>query len=59
MNITVAKIKRILKENYEWTDYDLSHFLTNEAIRDTLKVIDNQLRIHKGFKIKNRIFTKK
>ena len=56
MNITLAKVKRTLEKDYGWSNMNIESqkFLIDELIKDTLKIIDNELRIHKGISIKKR-----
>jgi len=56
MNITLAKVKRTLEKDYGWSNMDMENqkFLIDELIKDTLKIIDNELRTHKGISIKKR-----
>jgi len=56
MNITLAKVKRTLEKDYGWSNMDNENqkFLIDELIKDTLKIIDNELRTHKGISIKKR-----
>ena len=50
MNITLAKVKRTLEKDYGWSNTTIDDLL----IKDTLKIIDNELRTHKGSSIKKR-----
>jgi len=54
MNITVSKIKRILEKDYGWANLnETSHkTMIDELIKDTLKIINKQLKLHKGISIK-------
>lgn len=56
MNITLAKVKRTLEKDYGWNNMNIESqkFLIDELIKDTLKIIDNELRTHKGISIKKR-----
>jgi hypothetical protein len=56
MNITLAKVKRVLEKDYGWSNMNIESqkFLIDELIKDTLKIIDNELRTHKGISIKKR-----
>jgi hypothetical protein len=56
MNITLAKVKRILEKDYGWGNMNIESqkYLIDELIKDTLKIIDNELRTHKVFCIKKR-----
>jgi len=56
MNITLAKVKRTLEKDYGWSNMNNENqkFLIDELIKDTLKIIDNELRTHKGISIKKR-----
>ncbi len=53
MNITVEKIKRTLEKDYGWVNLDDYDWFLKELIRDTIKVIDNELIRNKGISIKN------
>ena len=55
MNITVAKVVRDLEKTHGWTINikDKENFMVKELIEDTVDVINNILRTHKGIKIKN------
>ena len=55
MNITVAKIRKLLVEDYGWDDgyIDDSDVDINEIIKDTLMIINDILKEHKGVSIKN------
>jgi hypothetical protein len=50
MNITLAKVIRTLEKDYGWSNTNID----NNLIKDTLKIIDNELRTHKGIAIKKR-----
>jgi len=54
MKITVTKIKKKLVEDYGWHNMNLqeNNWLVDELIKDTLKIIDNELKTHKGISIK-------
>ena len=54
MKITVTKIKKKLVEEYGWHNMNLqeNNWLIDELIKDTLKIIDNELKTHKGISIK-------
>jgi hypothetical protein len=54
MNITVTSIKKRLKKDYGWDNLDCESqkVLVDGLIKDTLKIIDEQLRIHKNISIK-------
>jgi hypothetical protein len=54
MKITVTKIKKKLVEDYGWHNMNLQehNWLVDELIKDTLKIIDNELKTHKGISIK-------
>jgi len=56
MNITLSKVKRTLEKDYGWVNMNIKSqkFLIDELIKDTLKIIDNELQIHKGITIKKR-----
>lgn len=56
MNITLSKVKRSLEKDYGWDNINIESqkFLIDSLLQDTLKIIDNQLRIHKGISIKKR-----
>lgn len=51
MKITVTKVIRELQEKYGWECY-LDEQVTRDLIRDTLKIIDDKLKYHKGISIK-------
>ena len=57
MKITVSKIKRELKEKYEWQylGNGQMEIFVNELIKDTLKIVDEQLIRHKNISILNTI----
>ena len=48
MNITVTKIKRELKKNHGWDNLDNEEqkWFVDGLIKDTLAIVDEQLRIH-------------
>jgi hypothetical protein len=50
MNITLAKVIRTLEKDYGWSNKNID----DNLIKDTLKIIDNELRTHKGIAIKKR-----
>ena len=50
MNITLAKVKKTLEKDYGWSNNNID----DELIKDTLKIINNELRTHKGSSIKKR-----
>jgi len=54
MKITVTKIKKKLVEDYGWHNMNMkeNNWLVDELIKDTLKIIDNELKTHKGISIK-------
>jgi hypothetical protein len=54
MKITVTKIKKKLVEDYGWHNMNMKehNWLVDELIKDTLKIIDNELKTHKGISIK-------
>jgi hypothetical protein len=54
MNITVAKVKRILIRDYGWENFtiDSQRWFIEQIIRDTIKVVNNELKIQKGVSIK-------
>ena len=54
MKIAVTKIKKKLVEDYGWHNMNLqeNNWLVDELIKDTLKIIDNELKTHKGISIK-------
>jgi hypothetical protein len=54
MKITVTKIKKKLVEDYGWNNMNMkeNNWLVDELIKDTLKIIDNELKTHKGISIK-------
>lgn len=56
MNITVAKIKRTLVKDYGWDNMNVESqkWFIDELIKDTLKIIDSELKFHKGISIKKR-----
>jgi hypothetical protein len=56
MNITLAKVKKTLEKDYGWsnTNIECQKFLIDKLIKDTLKIINNELRTHKGISIKKR-----
>lgn len=56
MNITLSKVKKTLEKDYGWNNMNAeSHkFLVDELIKDTIKIIDNELIRHKGIYIKKR-----
>ena len=53
MNITVTKVKRELKEKYNWKylGSEQMEIFVNELIKDTLKVVDEQLIRQKNISI--------
>ena len=57
MKITVTKIKRELKEKHEWQylGNGKMEIFVNELIKDTLKIVDDQLIRHKNISILNNI----
>lgn len=56
MNITVNKIKRELKEKHGWDNLENNSqkWFVDELIKDTLAIVDEQLRMHKGISIKKK-----
>jgi uncharacterized protein YktB (UPF0637 family) len=54
MKITVTKIKKKLVEDYGWSNMNIkeNQWFIDELIKDTLKIIDNELKTHKGISIK-------
>ena len=53
MKITAEKIKKELIKKYDWTDLDFKYQNTYDLlIRNTLKIVDEILKQHKGFSIK-------
>ena len=49
MKITVTKVIRELQKNNKWDGIDKDQeWLIRETIKDTLKVVDEQLRAHKN-----------
>jgi hypothetical protein len=50
MNITLAKVKRTLEKDYGWSNTNID----DNLIKDTLKIINNELRTHKRIAIKKR-----
>ena len=56
MNITVNKIKRELKKNHGWDNLDNEEqkWFIDGLIKDTLLIVDEQLRAYKGISIKKK-----
>ena len=56
MNITVNKIKRELVKKHGWSnlDNDDKKWFVDALIKDTLAIVDEQLRMHKNITIKNK-----
>ena len=56
MNITVTKIKKELKEKYGWQFLGSGQMeeSINDIIKDTLKIVDEKLRMHKNISINNK-----
>ena len=54
MKITVTKIKRELKKTHGWDNLDNEpqKWFVDALIKDTVSIIDEQLRIHKNISIK-------
>lgn len=52
MNITLSKVKRTLLKDYGWENLD--DFIIDQLLKNTLKIVDNQLKAHKGISIKNK-----
>ncbi len=54
MKITVTKIKRELKKTHGWDNLDneSQKWFVDALIKDTVSIIDEQLRIHKNISIK-------
>jgi hypothetical protein len=57
MNITVTKVLRELEKNYGWENMNIKNdqeWFVKELIKDTLKIVDEQLIMHKNISIKNK-----
>jgi hypothetical protein len=57
MNITVTKVLRELEKNYGWENMNIKNdqeWFVKELIKDTLKIVDEQLRMHKNISIKKK-----
>lgn len=56
MNITVNKIKRELQKQYGWDNLENNSqkWFVDGLIKDTLAIVDEQLRMHKGITIKKK-----
>ena len=57
MNITVTKVLRELEKNYGWENMTIKNdqeWFVKELIKDTLKIVDEQLIRHKNISIKNK-----
>lgn len=56
MNITVSKVKKLLAEEYGWSNMNIkeNNFLIDELIKDTLKIVNKELKFHKGISIKKK-----
>ena len=57
MKITVSKIIKELEKKYGWADLSTKSephaWFVKELIKDTLKIVDEELRTHKGVSITN------
>lgn len=53
MNITVSKVKKLLTEEYGWSNMNIKEnkWLLDELIKDTLKIVNKELKYHKGISI--------
>ena len=53
MNITVTKVKKLLAEEYGWSNMNIKEnkWLLDELIKDTLKIVNKELKFHKGISI--------
>ncbi len=57
MNITTTKILRELEKNYGWENMNIKNeqeWFVKELIKDTLKIVDKELRMHKNISINNK-----
>lgn len=57
MNITLTKVKRRLEKDYGWNNMNFdgdNQWFVDNLIKDTLKVVDDELKLHKGISIKNK-----
>lgn len=57
MNITVTKVLRELEKSYGWENMNIKNdqeWFVKELIKDTLKIVDEQLRTHKNISINNK-----
>jgi uncharacterized protein (DUF2132 family) len=57
MNITVTKVLRELEKNYGWENMNIKNdqeWFVKELIKDTLKIVNEQLIMHKNISIKNK-----
>jgi hypothetical protein len=57
MNITVTKVLRELEKNYGWENMNIKNdqeWFVKELIKDTLKIVDEQLIRHKNISIKKK-----
>lgn len=56
MNITVNKIKRELQKQHGWENLDCEaqKWFVDGLIKDTLAIVDEQLRMYKGITIKKK-----
>ena len=53
MKITVTKVIRELKENYGYDNIKgLNELFAKEIVKNTLEIIDQKLKYHKGISIK-------
>jgi hypothetical protein len=54
MKITATNVKKILERDYGWGNLEAedTKWLVDALIKDTLKVIDDKLKTHKGISIK-------
>ena len=58
MNITVTKVLRELEKNYGWENMNIKNdqeWFVKELIKDTLKIVDEQLIRHKNISIKKKL----
>jgi hypothetical protein len=54
MNITATKVKRKLENHYGWDLNDREkRWFIDELLKDTIKIIDDELIRNKGISIKN------
>ena len=56
MNITLTKVKRKLVSKYGWSEPTLRHYgkTFDLVIKDTLSIIDEELKALKGISIKGK-----